>query len=452
MNNTYGEACNLCAPGFYGDAIERKDCRTCSCKQCGMEKCDSYNGICQCKKNVVGEECDRCAINHFGFESCNGCQSCDCGLASEYSQCDENTGQCKCRAGVTGRKCDRCIAGFWNYDVDGCITCGCNTGYSIGASCNTTTGQCSCLPGVIGEKCDHCPYRWVLKEGDGCYECDSCIHDLLDVTDQLEGLLAPVAQEFSTVAESYYTNQRLKFVNDTLNELYPKVEKLDPSRIDLLPLQHKISKLEQETANQKRRVEYTAEDSIKWKKGAENTLDDMNALESDVVNEIHLVNNIISEVQSLAMNIGLGSGAKVDSALQEAENILKFIQEMSFTDFRDKATDQSNQANVLVSEMTEYTFPVNNLSAIANNLGIKVQNFSVKIDDFYNIADKAQELARNAENLINENKRLTKFSNFDVVKNATTESQDDIAAGDNLNKNATVTLDEALNNYKGLGK
>ncbi|KAK0176557.1 hypothetical protein PV328_000678 [Microctonus aethiopoides] len=450
LNNTYGEACNLCAPGFYGDAVERKDCRTCSCKQCGMEKCDSYNGICQCKKNVVGEQCDRCAINHFGFESCNGCQSCDCGLASEYSQCDENTGQCKCRPGVTGRKCDRCIAGFWNYDVDGCITCGCNTGYSIGASCNTTTGQCSCLPGVIGEKCDHCPYRWVLKEGDGCYECDSCIHDLLDVTDQLEGLLAPVAQEFSTVAESYYTNQRLKFVNDTLNELYPKVEKLDPSRIDLLPLQHKISKLEQETANQKRRVEYTAEDSIKWKNGAENTLNDMNALESDVVNEIHLVNNIISEVQSLAMNIGLGSGAKVDSALQEAENILKFIQEMSFTDFRDKATDQSNQANVLVSEMTEYTFPVNNLSAIANNLGIKVQNFSVKIDDFYNIADKAQELARNAENLINENKILTKFSNFDVVKNATTESQDDIAAGDNLNKNATATLNEALNNYKGL--
>lgn len=27
LNNTFGEACNLCAPGFYGDAVERKDCQ-----------------------------------------------------------------------------------------------------------------------------------------------------------------------------------------------------------------------------------------------------------------------------------------------------------------------------------------------------------------------------------------------------------------------------------------
>jgi laminin alpha 3/5 len=49
---------------------------------------------------------------------------------------------------------------------------------------------------VIGEKCDHCPYRWVLKEDEGCFECDSCIHDLLDVTDQLRAHIDPVAVEF----------------------------------------------------------------------------------------------------------------------------------------------------------------------------------------------------------------------------------------------------------------
>lgn len=31
LNNTYGTACNLCAPGFYGDAIKLKDCQ---CKIC----------------------------------------------------------------------------------------------------------------------------------------------------------------------------------------------------------------------------------------------------------------------------------------------------------------------------------------------------------------------------------------------------------------------------------
>jgi laminin alpha 3/5 len=49
---------------------------------------------------------------------------------------------------------------------------------------------------VIGEKCDHCPYRWVLKEDEGCFECDSCIHDLLDVTDRLRASIDPVAVEF----------------------------------------------------------------------------------------------------------------------------------------------------------------------------------------------------------------------------------------------------------------
>lgn len=28
LNNTSGQACNLCAPGFYGDAIKLKDCQS----------------------------------------------------------------------------------------------------------------------------------------------------------------------------------------------------------------------------------------------------------------------------------------------------------------------------------------------------------------------------------------------------------------------------------------
>lgn len=74
--------------------------------------------------------------------------------------------------------------------------CHCNTGYSIGASCDAATGQCTCLPGVIGEKCDQCPYRWVLIDGNGCFQCDSCAHDLLDVTDALANLLQPHLSEF----------------------------------------------------------------------------------------------------------------------------------------------------------------------------------------------------------------------------------------------------------------
>jgi laminin alpha 3/5 len=200
-----------------------------------MKRCDSYNGICECHENVIGDKCDRCQDDHYGFSSCQGCQPCNCGLASESSQCADEDGKCRCKPGVEGRTCDQCMAGFWNYSPDGCIctyspvyctppmrtpyipyrlssffslslslslfilrttACGCTTGYSRGASCNPITGQCECLPGVLGEKCDHCPHRTVLDERRGCQNCDKCTHDLLDVTDELDQLINPVSNSF----------------------------------------------------------------------------------------------------------------------------------------------------------------------------------------------------------------------------------------------------------------
>ncbi|XP_066588247.1 laminin subunit alpha [Prorops nasuta] len=448
LNNTYGKACNLCKPGFFGDAIDRKDCQSCLCDTCGMEECDNRNGQCHCKENVVGEKCDSCEVNHYGFNSCDGCKPCDCGLASESSQCDDETGQCRCKPGVTGRKCDQCIAGYWDYGPDGCTSCGCNTGYSVGASCNVTTGQCTCLPGVIGEKCDHCPYRNVLLEGQGCFQCGSCAGDLLDVTDELAGLLDPVFYEFNQVADSYFTHQRLRFINDTVNELYPEVKLLDPSRVNLFPLQQKLTSLDQEVSSQKRRVEYTAEDSLKWKQGAQQTLKDMNDLEQEVVDEIKLVNSVVSEVQTLSQNIELGSAAKVDSALKEAQDILKKIQEVSFVTFRDQATDNADQANIIFSSMIEYNFPVNNLSSIASEINEKMKNATEKMDDLARIAKEAEQLARDVERLNKENRVAAVTGNLEIIKNFTMEAQEDLDVGSQLNTNASQFLEEATTNME----
>ncbi|CAL7933589.1 unnamed protein product [Xylocopa violacea] len=443
LNNTYGEACNLCAPGFFGDAIQRKDCRSCMCEECGMEHCDSYTGQCFCRENVIGEQCDRCADDHYGYETCDGCKPCDCGLASESSQCDDMTGQCKCKPGVTGRRCDQCIPGYWNYGPEGCTSCECNTGYSVGVSCNTTTGQCSCLPGVIGEKCDHCPYRNVLIPGQGCFACDSCTGNLLDVTDELSLSLDPVFGEFNTVAESYFTHQRLKFINDTVNDLYPTVKLLDPSSVNFLPLQQEVKRLELEVANQKREIDFTAEDSVKWKQAAQNTLKDMNLLEADVMNEINLVRSTVSEVESLALNIELGTSAKVENALKEATDILKKIQEVSFVSFRDRALDQADQANILVSEMHKYNAPVSSLTNVADHLSNKIKNVTGKMDDLLEITWKAQEVASLVDRLNQENRIAAETGNFDLVKNATAEAKEDLLAGEELIVNASQYLIEA---------
>lgn len=57
LNNAYGPACGLCAPGFYGDAVALKDCQRCHCNECGTSECSSYTGLCQCQPNVIGEKC-----------------------------------------------------------------------------------------------------------------------------------------------------------------------------------------------------------------------------------------------------------------------------------------------------------------------------------------------------------------------------------------------------------
>ncbi|XP_035729977.1 laminin subunit alpha-like isoform X2 [Vespa mandarinia] len=446
LNNTYGQACNYCAPGYFGDAVERKDCQSCSCNECGMEHCDSHNGQCYCQENVVGEQCDQCEENHYGFDSCEGCKPCDCDVASDSKQCDEKTGQCQCKPGVTGRKCDQCTPGYWNFGPDGCTSCGCNTGYSVGVSCNTTTGQCTCLPGVIGEKCDHCPYRHVLIPGQGCFACDSCTGDLLDVTDILSGLLNPVFEEYNMVAESYFTNQRLKFINDTVNDFHSEVMLLDPKRINFLPLQQNLSRLGQEVSSQKRHIDYAAEDSIKWKHGAQNTLNDMNVLEEDVIREINLVNFIVSEVQSLASNIELRPGGKIENTVRKTEEILKKIKEVSFVNFRDKAIDQADQANILVSEMLQYNSPVNNLTSMASDLNDKIQNISTKMDDLLKITGKAKALAADVEDLNEDNRIAAESGNFDIVKNITLEAEEDLKAGEQLNKKASQLLDETNTN------
>lgn len=93
----------------------------CICDQVGTKHCNSYTGQCECKPNVIGEKCERCELEHYGFQSGQGCTLCSCGLASLSAQCDDATGQCRCKPGVTGRTCDRCAPGYWNYTEKGCV-------------------------------------------------------------------------------------------------------------------------------------------------------------------------------------------------------------------------------------------------------------------------------------------------------------------------------------------
>ncbi|XP_069937838.1 laminin subunit alpha-like, partial [Cherax quadricarinatus] len=213
----------------------------CTCDECGTRNCQHFSGVCECYGNVIGDQCERCAPDHWGFASCQGCQPCYCGIASLRSQCDEGTGQCECSSGVTGQRCDQCMPGFWNYTQYGCQECTCREGFSVGVGCDPRTGQCQCLPGVIGTNCEGCPYRWVLVDGVGCHECEECVHALLDTTDQLSWLIQPTITEFETAAYSYFLHQRLGVINSTVFELRPQVNLMDLTEAETSTLQDPLS-------------------------------------------------------------------------------------------------------------------------------------------------------------------------------------------------------------------
>ncbi|KAF3860796.1 hypothetical protein F7725_001051, partial [Dissostichus mawsoni] len=163
MHDSAGPRCDICAPGYYGDAINAKNCTKCNCSPCGTESCDRHTGQCRCKAGVTGPHCDRCEDGSFGFESCSGCRHCDCEASAALVQpCDPQSGQCACRPGVNGTSCKHCKGG----------------------RCDPRSGECRCPDGMTGKQCDSCSNKFNVpveqQHGMHCEPCDSCVIVLLE--------------------------------------------------------------------------------------------------------------------------------------------------------------------------------------------------------------------------------------------------------------------------------
>ncbi|KAL1446186.1 hypothetical protein WDU94_012300 [Cyamophila willieti] len=46
LYNSAGDACQLCAPGYFGDAVDLKNCISCACSECGTQECNHTSGSC----------------------------------------------------------------------------------------------------------------------------------------------------------------------------------------------------------------------------------------------------------------------------------------------------------------------------------------------------------------------------------------------------------------------
>ncbi|VDN04221.1 unnamed protein product [Thelazia callipaeda] len=127
----------------------------CECDPTGSLSgiCSGKGGQCDCKPNVVGRRCDKCAVGTYGFGP-SGCTPCECDSVGALNNiCDPQSGQCNCREnGITGRQCSQCQPGFWSFPD--CHLCQCNDHASV---CDQQNGACiECRDLTDGYYCDRC--------------------------------------------------------------------------------------------------------------------------------------------------------------------------------------------------------------------------------------------------------------------------------------------------------
>ncbi|XP_039983193.1 laminin subunit alpha-1 isoform X2 [Xiphias gladius] len=175
LGNTAGRHCEVCQPGYYGDAVHAKDCLECGCDVSGALSgvCHVTTGQCLCRENVTGRTCDRCLSGFFGLQSRQGCQACSCSQSGSVSESCDEEGRCQCVEGVSGDKCDHCSRGYYGFNGKGCTACTCDHTWG---NCNPKNGDCICPAHTEGETCDRCETGyWGHNPATGCKACSCSI-------------------------------------------------------------------------------------------------------------------------------------------------------------------------------------------------------------------------------------------------------------------------------------
>ncbi|XP_035719159.1 laminin subunit beta-1-like isoform X1 [Vespa mandarinia] len=222
LYNTDGPNCQICKPGFYGDAL-KQDCKECNCDFLGSDRsigpCDHRTGQCPCLPHVIGQRCDNCEENHWRIASGQGCDPCECDAVGSVSdKCNPFDGSCECRAGFGGRRCNECQTNFWGNPNIECTPCECNVIGSSSQQCNRETGVCICHKGIGGEKCDQCD-RGYHGEAPQCSPCGECF-DNWDLTlDELKNKTNLVIEEASRIQKVGTTGVYSQEFDDMVNSL-----------------------------------------------------------------------------------------------------------------------------------------------------------------------------------------------------------------------------------------
>ncbi|KAM7395151.1 hypothetical protein PAMA_006754 [Pampus argenteus] len=215
-----GLSCEECAAGFYRlrsgsltsapassvpTAAGMGSCVQCQCSG-HSSTCDPETSICQnCQDNTEGDRCERCAPGFYGVVRgfADDCKPCACPLTNSENNFSPtcvaegfNDYRCTaCPVGYEGKYCERCATGYHgNPQMPGghCEECKCSLWGALPGPCDPVTGQCRCRVGASGKSCDQCMDRHVCGPT-GIISCDDeCSGLLISDMDQLYRIITDV--------------------------------------------------------------------------------------------------------------------------------------------------------------------------------------------------------------------------------------------------------------------
>ncbi|KAM6977412.1 laminin subunit beta-1 [Aplochiton taeniatus] len=298
LYQTDGPSCDHCKDGYYGNALAQ-DCRRCTCvtagtlqSSCGDGecRCDRQSGLCPCRANVEGSNCDQCVPDHWNYGQERGCEACGCHPQNALgTHCNSFTGQCHCRPGFGGKRCTDCEPLHWGDPRVQCYECNCHPQGSETAQCDRLTGACECRQGAEGRRCDQCA-RGFTGVFPACVQCHPCFQLWDDAVCQLRQDLEHLRLAVQRIQESGQTpgvgDSRVRELERKLAQVQDLIRSGDSDRIHQLigqtvdDLRAEIALTDGRLMDMTRELNATAEHDGKLRRALselEQTLRDVNA-------------------------------------------------------------------------------------------------------------------------------------------------------------------------------
>lgn len=416
---TTGNHCERCAPGYYGDAINIKNCTDCSCQKCGTSECDHVTGHCRCKPGVVGSLCDHCENGYYGYSSCSGCLRCDCALAAKDGYCDPMSGRCACRPGVTGKHCDRCLYGFWNYGPTGCQRCDCE------GHCDSETGNCLSAPTESPNNCS-------------AVRCDKCIWDLIEDMKIAGSSLEEAKSTVLNVITGDAFNSRLNKFNFTVidfnNQIIEMRNESASQKFWIDDIETEVDSLVTDLNALAEKEDMALAKAQLIDKETANTSDRAIQINGQITDIAKLTQDIIEGLTKYGMEEEIAPG-EIDIIFIKVERFLQEMKKRNFSDNKPLAEEESIEAQEMLDRvrglermMMENTDSVHAIMDYITTYDNSLLNLKEVLEDAIKTVRKTEEKNKQNVNEYHRKKRLHDELNkhFDAVNVTLQMANDDL--------------------------